>query len=229
MTLRISIRARPSATRNFILRLSCDVLLFVGIIALGYCGFVLLYARLSQAYQARHFQQQIDSVSSPVSSRGGNRELPVYPTSLLEATRTSADNLRLVGAPGTLVGRIEISSIGLTAMVLEGTDEWTLQEAVGHIPGTSLPGLTGNVAIAGHRDTFFRALRKIHKNDAITLTTLSGSYRYLVEFTEVVSPDETDVLADSDEPILTLVTCYRFYFVGPAPKRFVVRAREALM
>ena len=92
--------------------------------------------------------------------------------------------------------------------------------------GTPLPGQQGNVAITGHRDTFFRPLRNIRKDDEITLTTLSGSYRYRVDSTKVVEPEDTEVLDDSDDAILTLVTCYPFYFVGPAPKRFIVRAHR---
>jgi sortase A len=102
-----------------------------------------------------------------------------------------------------------------------------LRRAVGHIRGTPLPGQQGNVALAGHRDTFFRGLRKVLVNDEITLTTLSGSYRYRVDSTKVVKPEETEVLED-DGDILTLVTCYPFNFVGSAPRRFIVRARRVL-
>jgi sortase A len=122
------------------------------------------------------------------------------------------------------LGRIEISTIGLEAMILEGADARTLRRAVGHIPGTPLPGQQGNVAITGHRDTFFRPLHHIRKDDEITLTTLNGSFRYRVDSTQVVEPEDTEVLADSDDAVLTLVTCYPFYLVGPAPKRFIVRA-----
>jgi sortase A len=130
------------------------------------------------------------------------------------------------GTGGTSLGRIEISTIGLDAMILEGTDARTLRRAVGHIPGTPLPGQQGNVAITGHRDTFFRPLLNIRKDDEIRLTTLSGAYRYLVDYIKVVEPGDTEVLDKSDDAILTLVTCYPFYFVGPAPKRFIVRAHR---
>ena len=103
-------------------------------------------------------------------------------------------------------------------MVLEGADEGTLRRAVGHIRGTPLPGQRGNVALAGHRDTFFRGLREIRVNDEITLTTLSGSYHYRVDSTKVVKPEETEVLEDDGDDILTLVTCYPFNFVGSAPR-----------
>jgi len=121
---------------------------------------------------------------------------------------------------------MEIGSIGLTAMILEGTDDSTLRRAVGHIPGTSLPGRSGNVAIAGHRDTFFRPLRNIRKDDEIKLSTLNGSYLYRLDSTRVVEPENMQVLEASDEATLTLVTCYPFNFVGASPKRFIVRAHR---
>src|SRR5260370_589049 len=98
--------------------------------------------------------------------------------------------------------------------------------AVGHIPGTAVPGQTGNVGISGHRDTFFRPLRNIRQNDTITVTTLVGEYRYRVVSTKIVGPSDVAVLGRSGKEILTLVTCYPFYFVGSAPDRFVVRAER---
>jgi sortase A len=111
-------------------------------------------------------------------------------------------------------------------MILEGTDARTLRRAVGHISGTPLPGQPGNVGIAGHRDSFFRELRHVEQNDEITLLTLHGTYRYRVDSIRVVGPEETQVLDPSGNDTLTLVTCFPFYFVGPAPKRFIVRAQR---
>jgi sortase A len=127
---------------------------------------------------------------------------------------------------GDLVGRMEISRLGLSAIVIEGTSTTILRRAVGHIPGTALPGQRGNVGISGHRDTFFRPLRNIRQNDIITLTTVVAEYRYRVVSTRVVSPYDVGVLDPGEYEILTLVTCYPFYFVGSAPNRFVVRAER---
>lgn len=109
-------------------------------------------------------------------------------------------------------------------MVLEGDGAQTLTRGVGHIPGTALPGDSGNVGLAGHRDTFFRRLKNIHPGDDISVTTVQGCYRYRVVSSEIVSPDETQVLDASAVPSVTLVTCYPFHFIGSAPKRFIVRA-----
>ncbi len=127
-------------------------------------------------------------------------------------------------ADTSTVGRIEIPRIHIAAMVAEGTTAQVLKIAVGHISGTALPGEAGNVALAGHRDTFFRRLGDLETGDVIELTTPQGHYLYGVRFTSIVAPDETWVLDPSTGQTLTLVTCYPFYFVGPAPKRFIVRA-----
>ncbi|HEX4946627.1 MAG TPA: class D sortase [Blastocatellia bacterium] len=129
-------------------------------------------------------------------------------------------------AEGALLGRIEIKSVGLSVMIQEGVAEETLRRAVGHVPGTPLLGEHGNIALAAHRDTFFRGLRNIRLHDEIVLTTTSGTTRYRVVFTQVVEPEETSVLRASEEDMLTLVTCYPFNFVGTAPQRFIVRAHK---
>jgi sortase A len=112
-------------------------------------------------------------------------------------------------------------------MVKEGIDDRTLGLAVGHIPATAMPGETGNVGLAAHRDNLFRNLKAVAQGDEITLTTLDHTYIYRVTSFTVVNPEEISVLApQAGERVLTLVTCYPFYFVGHAPKRFVVRARQ---
>jgi sortase A len=108
--------------------------------------------------------------------------------------------------------------------VLGGTDDWTLNRAVGHIEGTAGPGAAGNSGIAGHRDGFFRGLKDVAVGDAIELETLGAVHHYRVTRTWIVEPDDVSVLDPTASPAVTLVTCYPFYFVGSAPQRFIVRA-----
>jgi sortase A len=131
-------------------------------------------------------------------------------------------------ANGGLIGRVEVPRLGVSAIVMEGDSPSILRRTVGHIPGTALPGQRGNVAISGHRDTFFRPLRHIQADDIILLTTMAGEYRYRVLATSVVAPDDIAVLAPGSGETLTLVTCYPFYFVGPAPRRFIVKAERLI-
>jgi sortase A len=119
---------------------------------------------------------------------------------------------------------LRIPKIRLEVPVLPGTDDRVLDRAVGHIEDTAPPGTDGNSGIAGHRDGFFRGLKDIAKGDAIELDTLQGKEAYRVERTWVVDPEDVSVLDPTSTPSLTLVTCYPFYFVGSAPRRFIVRA-----
>jgi sortase A len=197
----------------------------LAILALGYSAYAVLDARLFQAYQNRRFQRALSAKAPPPA--GDQRLQPsLLPPDVAEASPARAANRVMGGSEGTPLGRIEISSVGLAAIILEGTESGTLRRAVGHVPGTALPGQPGNVALAGHRDTFFRGLRKIQNGDEITLTTLDGVTRYLVDSTQVVEPSSTTVLDSSEDAILTLVTCYPFSYVGSAPKRFIVRAHK---
>jgi sortase A len=181
-----------------VMRWTRRLLIAGGISLLAYCGFVLIDARMFQNRQLERL------VAAPGE--------PVQPTALKSSEG--------------LIGRIEIQRLGLSAIVMEGTSTRTLRRALGHMSGTALPGETGNVGISGHRDTFFRPLRNIERNDVITLSTTRGEYRYRVLSTRIVDPSDIDVLDPGETETLTLVTCYPFYFVGPAPKRFIVRAER---
>ena len=121
-------------------------------------------------------------------------------------------------------GRIEIPRLGLRAVVNEGADRKTLARAVGLVPGSARPGEDGNTVLAAHRDTFFWPLREIEVNDRIRFVVPPNTYEYRVNSVRVVEPSETDVLQSKGVEELTLVTCYPFRWVGPAPERFIVTA-----
>jgi sortase A len=123
--------------------------------------------------------------------------------------------------------RLTIPRLHLTVMVEDGVGENVLRRAAGHIPHTVLPGRTGNVGVAAHRDTLFRGLKEIKSKDRIVLSTPTVDYNYEVVSTSIVNPGDVSVLAPSrGQKTLTLVTCYPFEFFGHAPKRFIVRARQ---
>jgi sortase A len=129
-------------------------------------------------------------------------------------------------AEGSLVGRIEIPRLDLSAVVFEGTTDDTLARGVGHLIGSAAPGQRGNVVLAGHRDTFFSDLRGIRDGDAVTIEVPGGAFHYQVESTAIVNPDQTEVLNPGKGAALTLITCYPFGYIGSAPERFIVRARK---
>jgi sortase A len=182
-------------------------LMLVALVALGWfvTSHVMstLYQR-SQEHELERLQQE--------KKKGADRQLPAPAAPL----RT----------PLSLIGRIEVPRLELSAIVREGVDETTLRRAVGHVPDTALPGASGNVALAGHRDTFFRPLKDVRKGDTVHLTTPEGRFTYVVKDTRIVKPTDVSVLAPTTTPTLTLVTCYPFNYIGSAPDRFIVRAER---
>jgi sortase A len=203
--MKIIITTRPLQPRSRRLLRWCQRLLFIaGSVALAYVGLSLLDARLYQAAAKRSLENQI----------------------LVENEQQTVQPERAIKT-GDVLGRIDIPRLGISVAVLQGTSSRMLRRGVGHIEGTALPGEAGNSGIAGHRDTFFRELRGVRANDEIQLQTATGMFRYQVDWAKVVAPDDTSVLQPAnDETALTLVTCYPFYFVGPAPERFVVHAHK---
>jgi sortase A len=183
------------------------LLLTMGVVLLGYYGYVSVEARLYQAYE----QRELDSI---LASAPAGRDVD----------RPAAVRRRALPSPGSTIGRIEIPRLGVSTVIRAGSDARTLRLAVGHIPGTALPGEMGNIGLAGHRDTFFRRLRDIEPDDEIRIVTAEGAFTFRVRETNVVRPRDTWVLNPTPDATLTLVTCYPFTYVGSAPKRFIVRA-----
>ena len=177
----------------------------IGIVCLIWAGTVSMSAVAYQARQRALLERSVPSVGT------------------LEPARAPEAGVRPAELAGS-IGRLEIPRIGLSAVVAEGDDEKTLQVAVGHLPDTPLPWQEGNAAVAGHRDTFFRPLGRIRVGDDIRLATPRGDFRYRVVRHTVVDPDDVWVLDASSGAALTLITCYPFDLVGPAPRRFVVHA-----
>jgi len=119
---------------------------------------------------------------------------------------------------------LAIPKLDIRVPIIAGTDEFALNRGVGWINGTARPGQSGNIGIAGHRDGFFRPLKDIREGDEIELATFTQVSRYKVDQIEIVTPDDVRVLRPRQTDSLTLVTCYPFYFVGDAPRRYIVHA-----
>jgi sortase A len=182
-------------------------LVIIGVTCLLWAGATLLLAIVYQVDQSVSLERRDHPLDRFETNRGAlGIETPV--------------------AASTPIGRLEIPRIGLSVVVAEGDDENTLKVAVGHLPDTPLPWQQGNSALAGHRDTFFRPLRRIRAGDEIHFATRRGTFRYRVMRPTVVEPDELWVLDASPAAALTLITCYPFDYVGPAPRRFIVHAER---
>lgn len=185
------------------------VLVLTGALAFACWGYLMLRQACFQRAESRVLQQQIAKASTS----------PQHEDLLAHAASIPLRH-------GEMIGRLEIPRVNVSVIVLEGADSSVLDVAAGHIPGTALPGLSGNVGIAAHRDTFFRSLREIRVRDRLSFKTPAGIFQYAVESTEVVEPSDTGVLRQNAGEELTLVTCYPFNYIGSAPKRFIVHARQ---
>ena len=192
-----------------ILTLSYRLLFVLGCSAIAYYATAAAAAEYYQACTQEQLNRVADHLIEVKSDAWLSRRSPLR-----------------VGSGLTLVGRLVVPRIGLSAMVADGTSSRVLRLAIGHVPETAAPGSSGNVALVAHRDTFFRRLGDLHRGDLIHVIVPGSQYNYEVVFTSIVRPDETWVLQPATGQTLTLVTCYPFHFVGAAPNRFVVRARR---
>jgi len=206
-------RSRP-APRRKTLKWAERMLLFIGVICVGYFLYTYAEAWLYQAFE----DQELDKILSDTAATGTSG------TTAEGGALTTLAVPRRTFAAGSTVGRIEIPRLGVSTVIRAGSDARTLRLAVGYIPGTALPGDRGNFGLAGHRDTFFRKLRDINPDDEIRIVTADGVFNYYVQRTSIVMPEDVWVLDPTNYPALTLVTCYPFNYIGSAPKRFIVRA-----
>jgi sortase A len=186
-------------TAQSLARGASTLLVTAGVVSLGYVGYVAVETSAYQADQRLMFAE----------------------------ARRAPPPVAAVPVDGEWIGEIEVPRLGIDVGVVQGDSPLLLQRAVGHVTDTPLPGEMGNVVFAAHRDTFFRPLEHVGAGDDITVRTLAGDFHYVVESTIVVGPDDLWVLAPIGGRTLTLITCFPFGYIGAAPDRFVVRAREA--
>ena len=189
--------------RNRVLFVLSWIFATCGALALAYAGFVIGDAIAFQKKATRTFE-------------ASKTEHSQYPASLSKASLTIGD----------VIGEIEAPELGLKAIVVEGDSARILRRAVGHLPNTAGPGEPGNVVLAGHRDSFFLPLRRIREGELVTFNLPTGRIRYQVHSIQTVASKQVEVLQPSSPRELTLITCFPFSYVGPAPKRLVVRARQ---
>lgn len=161
-----------------------------------------LESRWGQRTAAREFQQEMPEAAPPTPA-------PARPEL------------------GEAIAKLTIPRLDAKLYIVEGVDTAELRRGPGHMPGTAMPGADGNCVIAGHRDTHFRVLKDIRRGDDIVLETNGGQFLYRVKSTQIVPPTDTAVLNPTTQPTLTVITCYPFYYLGAAPKRFIVRAELA--
>jgi sortase A len=204
-------------------------LIVFGCVLLAFCGAAKLHELiLSKATMQRFEDLKRAAMNKKAEQNSAEQPIAAPPNFVLwseQRLKHYQESLSQQVSPPLAV--IRISRIHVEAPVLEGTDDLTLNRGVGHIAGTARFGENGNLGIAGHRDGFFRGLKDVKVGDHIDLEEPDRVETYIVDRLEIVSPKDVSVLRSSGKPALTLVTCYPFYYIGDAPKRFIVHAVAA--
>lgn len=200
--------------------------LLVGLALLSFYAAAKLHELILSRAGIRHFEDQNSTRLNQHAEEKLVVHTPTTPPNFVswseQRIHQYADSLSKHVAPPLAV--IRIDRVHVEAPVLEGTDDLTLNRGIGHIAGTALFGQNGNIGLAGHRDGFFRGLKNIRVGDRIDLEEPGRTETYIVERLEIVEPENVSVLRSRGKPALTLVTCYPFYFIGAAPRRFIVHA-----
>ncbi len=187
----------------------------VGLEVCAWCaGLLCLTALLVFRVEAGRAEQTAQHLGSPSSSVPAGEAQP-------SGDEAVQDDLSTYNG---VIGRLEMPALGLKVPILNDYDPNSLRQGVGRIKGTAVPGGLGNFVVAGHRDTYFRPLRRVAPGMTMHVVTNGGTYDYVVDGTSIVLPKDVDVLDIGDRPEMTLITCYPFDYIGAAPKRFIVRA-----
>jgi len=217
---------------NRTLRILQWSLIGLGLVLIGVFIAALVHRELGSRSAMRDFEAAREAARTtpspsptvePAPTRVLPSELPVDST-LWAQGRIAKYNESLSHQFAAPIAVLRIPKIGLEVPVLDGTDDLTLNRAVGRIEGTATIENMGNLGIAGHRDGYFRGLKDVAVGDTIKLETLTGELTFVIDKISIVMPTDVHVLAPTERPTITLVGCYPFYYVGKAPQRYVVRA-----
>jgi sortase A len=198
------------------------LLLILGIALLGIYFGALLHSRLFSHFALWRFEEVVAAAQRPPDQPSPSKD--DVDVSRWAKGRLKAYESSLANKLPNPIAILTIPRLHLRVPIFDGTDEVTLNRGIGRIAGTAMPGKEGNLAIAGHRDGFFRGLKDIAIGDQVEITSPVESETYIVDSTAIVTPDDVRVLQAGPIHTVTMITCYPFYFVGDAPKRFVVKA-----
>jgi sortase A len=201
------------------------VLLVCGVLMIAF----YMAAQIQQTVLSRAELQRFKSQQPASTERSQGAELSTSAPdfSLWSERRVKEYEESLAAHFAPAIGILRIAKIHVEVPILEGTDDLTLNRGVGHVIGTANPGENGNVAIAGHRDGFFRGLKDVSVGDRIELVTVQRTEAYVIDRITIVERTDVSVLQPRAHSSLTLITCYPFYFIGSAPKRYIVQASVA--
>jgi sortase A len=219
--MKLTLRGNVARGMGSALYVLSVLLLVAGLVLVGWPLFVTVESEIVQWSGSRQVETNHTAVQAAGAATASSPRLPTE--TIVPGARARRGNPARPAA-GAVLAKFEIERLGLSWVLLEGSDDRTLDKSIGHVEYTALPGEMGNIGIAGHRNTHFRKLEWIRRGDVITIQTGDEQFRYQVEWIRLFTPENIYVLDPSHGPAVTLVTCFPFEYVGSAPQRFVVRA-----
>lgn len=214
--------------KRSLLRMAAWVVFSSSLVVLAFSTFQAIRAPLEAQQALRQWDELKREAEGGRAARAAD-ESPLSPALAGKLRLTGGDDrsaspARTV-ANGELLGEIAFPSLDQRYAIVEGTGNGPLKLGAGHYVGSPLPGEDGNSVLAGHRDTVFRSLGQLKAGDRIEVETASGRFTYEVTGRRIVDEDDADAVQASAEPLLTLITCYPFTYVGPAPERLLLTAK----
>jgi sortase A len=180
---------------------------------------------LSSVFDSQSAQAASDETAGSIPKQTLEFDLNSYtPDQSLWSDKTKAkyEEAKFTEEPPLAV--LTIERLNFEAPIYLGTDRVTLDRGLGLIKSTARPGEVGNIALSGHRDSFFRSLKDIKKGDTIEMQTPDGIENFEVSDIFIVDALDVSVIKPTDTTVLTLITCHPFYYAGYAPDRYIVRA-----
>lgn len=214
--------------KRSLLQMAAWLMFSASLMVLAYSTFQAIRAPLEARQALRQWDELQRETEGSTASRAAG-ENPLSPALAGKLRQTGGDGGSAApagtAADGELLGEIAFPSLDQRYAIVEGTGNGPLKLGAGHVPGSPLPGEAGNSVLAGHRDTVFRSLGKLQAGDRIEVETTSGRFAYEVTGRRIVDEDDADAVQTSTEPLLTLITCYPFTYVGPAPERLLLTAK----
>ena len=220
-------QARKSRRSAPLLRIAEISALVLGVLLIGLYLTARVHSHLASNSAIDRFNQtrhiDVSKIREELEGPGPDVPDPVD-TTLWSEGRIEGYQQSLLAELDLPLAVLKVPSVDVEGPVFDGTDEVTLNRGTGRIEGTAFPGQAGNFGIAGHRDGFFRRLSDVSRGDTIIVETIDSTATYVIEEIQIVDPSDVWVLDPTESPMVTLVTCYPFYFVGSAPQRYIVRA-----
>ncbi len=196
-----------------------------GLLLTGFFLVELAQGEVERQAAVASFEQQVSAPATPADKPALSFEDVGEPDTSLWAPGRIRDYQASLGRDlPPVLGVLELPTVGLKVPVYQTSSELVMDRAAGVIDGMAYPHEGGNIGISGHRDGYFRVLKDIEVGDPVVLQTLEGVQRFRIDATHIVEKTDTRLLRDTIDQTVTLVTCYPFYFVGHAPKRFIVTA-----